>query len=175
MIEYDCTLIIGIFLGASLNTKRRNEAGVVLAAMEKNFFERGVTFTKKRRSVMTCLLGIDHPVSPYELADQYTLDYGEKIPAMSVYRILDFLAEKNFVHKLSSTNKYVACSHITCGHEHHVLQFLICMQCDQVSETAIDRAIVDGLRMRVEKTGFRMLNHQLEIRGICKVCNSKMK
>ncbi len=146
----------------------------LLNTMRETLSARGVSFTQKRQAVMQCLLAIGRPVSAYELADQYAEDVGEKIPVMSVYRILDFLTQENFVHKLSSTNKYVACSHITCQHEHQVLQFLICSRCDSVSETAIDRALMESLKANVESTGFKMINQQLEIMGICQSCQLKM-
>ena len=37
---------------------------------------------------------------------------------MSIYRILEFLESQQLVHKLKLTNRYVACVHITCNHEH---------------------------------------------------------
>ncbi|MCY4044719.1 MAG: Fur family transcriptional regulator [Cellvibrionales bacterium] len=134
---------------------------------------RGVKLTEKRRRVLSVLLNEEMPVSPYELAEKYTEIFGEKIPAMSVYRILDFFAEEGIVHKIFSANKYVSCSHLTCDHEHQILQFLICRQCQSVSEIPLSKTTLDSLKSHIEKTGFLMDEQQLEIRGVCKACQAK--
>lgn len=42
-------------------------------------------------------------------------EFGESLPPTTVYRILDFLAGENMVHKLHLANKYIAYSHISSG------------------------------------------------------------
>ena len=78
----------------------------------------GGRLTEKRRGVLELLLISNSPLSAYEITDAYNKAAEKPMPAMSVYRILEFLAAENLVHKLRSTNKYVACSHIACGHAH---------------------------------------------------------
>ncbi len=134
---------------------------------------RGVKLTEKRRRVLYALLREDMPVSPYELAEKYTDVFNEKIPVMSVYRILDFFSEEGIVHKIFSANKYVSCSHLTCSHEHQVLQFLICRECQSVSEIPLNKNTLNDLKSHIEKTGFLMDEQQLEIRGVCAACQSK--
>ena len=85
----------------------------------------GTRLTEKRRGVLEALLVSKIPLSAYEITDVINQADDKSILAMSVYRILEFLEAENLVHKLSSTNKYVACSHITCGHNHEIPQFLI--------------------------------------------------
>ena len=92
------------------------------------------------------------------------------MPPMSAYRILDFLISEQLVHKLSSENKFVACSHILCRHDHQVPQFLICRQCQRVKEIAISSEIVKTLQVNVEEAGYHLLNSQLELDCICDQC-----
>jgi len=87
--------------------------------------QNGTRFTVKRKRVLMSLLKSEKALSAYELIDLYTVEFGESMPAMSIYRILDFLEQEQFVHKLNLANKYVACSHITCDHAHDVPQFVI--------------------------------------------------
>ena len=47
---------------------------------------------------------------------------------------------------LNLANKYVACSHITCEHEHEVPQFLICGQCQRVEEISISKGTISKLQ-----------------------------
>ena len=53
--------------------------------------EQGGRLTPKRRQVLEILLQKPQPLSAYEIADQYQQILSETIPAMSVYRMLDFL------------------------------------------------------------------------------------
>ena len=109
-------------------------------------------------------------MSAYELVDYCKAELNENIPAMSVYRILDFLEKQSLAHKLSLTNKYVACSHITCDHDHAPSQFLICQKCQRVEEIGISQSVVKSLEKDVREAGFVLNSPQLEIKCICSHC-----
>lgn len=132
--------------------------------------ENGVKLTPKRENVLSSLIQGQEAMSAYELAEKYRTLFDQSIPAMSVYRILDFLAEHSLVHKLSSANKYIACSHISCSHDHQIPQFLICETCNSVTEIAIKSTVIDELTSSVEKTGFSLSTNQLELKGFCQNC-----
>jgi len=142
----------------------------VLSKAKEICVERGVKLTTKRENVLAALVQSNEALSAYELAEQYRNLYQQTIPAMSVYRILDFLAEHSLVHKLTSANKYIACSHISCSHEHQIPQFLICETCSSVTEIAIKSEVMDELTSSVSKTGFNLSTPQLELKGFCKNC-----
>jgi len=91
---------------------------------------------------------------------------------MSVYRMLKFLMQENLVHKLSLTNKYIACSHIACNHEHNIPQFLICDSCEQIQEVGVNKDIIQALRSSVENAEFSLNSPQLELHGTCKDCQT---
>lgn len=129
-----------------------------------------VRLTEKREKVLSALVQSGQAMSAYELAEQYRELFQQSIPAMSVYRILDFLAEMSLVHKLSSANKYIACSHISCSHEHQIPQFLICETCNAVSEVAVNASVIAELSQSVAEIGFTLANEQLELRGFCQAC-----
>lgn len=134
----------------------------------------GGNLTEKRRHVLAILLSDGFPRSAYEIADAYAQQWGQSMPANSVYRILDFLASENLVHKLSSSNKYIACSHITCEHSHQVPQFLICRECHRVREVGIDKKIVEALRASCQQAGFSLVSPQLELQCVCDECSGKV-
>ena len=90
---------------------------------------------------------------------------------MSVYRILDFLEEVELVHRLDSAQKYVACSHISCNHEHELSQFLICKSCYLVEEISIGKNLMNALKKSAEKVGFRLANQELEFDSLCGNCS----
>lgn len=131
---------------------------------------KGVRFTKKRKQLLICLLESEVPLSAYELVDACKEKYDEAIPAMSVYRILDFLEQENLVHKLKLSNNYIACDHIACDHSHAIPQFLICSECKSVKEVNIDPETIDKLSLNIKRAGFHLLVPQLEMDCICDSC-----
>ena len=142
----------------------------VVEQAERLCRESGARLTPKRRKVLLTLLREVAPMSAYDLAARYQETFGEPIPTMSVYRILDFLVQFKLAHKLDTTNKYLACAHIACDHRHEVPQFLICDQCHGVDEIGVGTALVEQLKQSVERTGFQLKRRQLELHGLCASC-----
>ncbi len=141
----------------------------VMAAQEKCLLT-GVKLTKKRKNILFVLLQAEQPLSAYEIMAAYQEQFHETILAMSVYRMLNFLMDVKLVHKLATTNKYLACSHIASDHPHQVPQFLICDSCQAVNEIGIRQQIASELRTSIEDTGFAIENQQLELHGLCEHC-----
>lgn len=130
----------------------------------------GSKFTLKRSQVLEILLHSKTPLSAYEIVEAYQERFEDSIPAMSVYRILDFLTETQLVHKLSSEKKYLPCKHIMCSHDHAVPQFLICTQCKKVKEITIKQSIIDDLNEYITQSSYQLLTPQIELNCICKDC-----
>lgn len=149
-----------------------NQLNKDLEFAETHCKKRGKRLTKKRKIVLLVLLSSQKAISAYELVDCCKNKFNEIIPAMSVYRILDFLEGQGLAHKLSLVNKYVACSHIVCQHENNFSQFLICEKCQHVEEITIDLLAQESLQTVINKTGFHLNNPQLEINGVCDKCFS---
>lgn len=143
----------------------------ILDHAERQCKSHGARLTDKRKHVLTGLLqSKEKALSAYELIDICKEQYGESLPAMSMYRILDFLREERLIHKLDSANKFVACAHITCDHEHSVQQFLICEKCQKVKEISIPQKTIKTLKTHVEKAGFQIVSPQIELNCICETC-----
>ena len=132
--------------------------------------QSGSRLTEKRKIILGILLKSEKPLSAYEVADHYNKLADQSMPPMSAYRILDFLSSEELVHKLSSANKYVACSHIACDHPHQIPQFLICRKCHKVKEVGIQKKIIDELSKTVNAAGFKLMNSQLELDCVCGNC-----
>ena len=131
---------------------------------------KGVRFTEKRQNILRALLKSPVPLSAYEIADAYREATGETIQAMSVYRMLDFLVENSLVHKLASANKFVACSHIACHHDHQTPQFLICERCGAVKEVGIKGDVIKSLQKGASSAGWQLLSPALELPCLCDRC-----
>lgn len=145
-------------------------AGLV-EQVEKTCKARGIRLTAKRQQVLLGLIHSGKAVSAYELVELCRERFGSSLPAMSVYRILSFLEMAGLAHKLKVANKYVACAHFSCDHEHGVPQFIICVKCDKVTEARLSGAVVDSVEGLVRTSGYRLLSPQLELSCICKSCD----
>lgn len=142
----------------------------VINEAEQRCKEQGARLTEKRKQVLSGLLRSDAALSAYELVDYCRQEHGYSIPPMSVYRILDFLQEQHLVHKLNLANKYVACAHITCSHDHGVPQFLICGKCQRVEEISVAKSTINAIRRSVDVAGYQLVSPQLEINCLCGDC-----
>ena len=134
--------------------------------------ESGARLTEKRKRALTLLLDAASPISAYELKDAYQERYDESLTAMSAYRMLNFLVTETLAHKLNSVNKYAACAHISCSHDHELPQFLICDACEAVVEIGLDDQTLEKIKEGVANTGFTLNEQQLELRGFCGDCRS---
>ena len=137
---------------------------------ERQCKANGTKLTKKRKLVLTGLLESDKALSAYELADYCKQQLDTAMPAMSVYRILEFLKQAELVHELKLANKYVACSHINCDHRHEASQFLICTQCQKVEEINVSPSTLEDIEANAANAGFRLVTKHLELNGICNQC-----
>lgn len=150
-------------------------ADEVVEIAERECKAHGVRITSKRVKLFSILLLSKKAVSAYELADSYERTFEQRVPVITVYRVLDFLQSKNLVHKLQTTNKFVVCAHIDCNHKHSASQFLICNQCLKVKELSINQGKFEELKKTIEQAGFYLDTPQLEMNCICKACYTNTK
>ena len=130
----------------------------------------GARLTEKRKRILIGLLKSEKAQSAYELIGYMQKEFGESLSPTTVYRMLDFLASENLVHKLRLANKYVACSHMNCDYTHEVPQFLICDECSSVKEMGIKTALINTLSRNVEDAGYILKSPQLELHCLCQDC-----
>lgn len=142
----------------------------ILGRAQQRCADAGSRLTTKRRQVLEGLVKSRKALSAYELADFCRKELGHSLLPMSIYRILRFLKNNNLVHRLNVSNKYIACSHITCDHAHEAPQFLICNTCFKVEEVEIPERVIDTVVETTEKAGFLLANKQLELEGYCVEC-----
>ncbi|PSW10483.1 transcriptional regulator Zur [Photobacterium sanctipauli] len=131
--------------------------------------ERGVRLTPQRLKVLELIITHHSSISAYELLDLLRETEPQAKPP-TVYRALDFLLAQGFVHKVESTNSYIACC--VLGHADHCSQLLICDECGTVEECH-DDGLAKLLRQKAEQHGFEVSNHVVESHGICQQCKSK--
>ncbi len=138
--------------------------------IEKICNDKGISLTQKRHNIFDILLSSKTPLSAYDITDTYKKTFETSMPTMSIYRILEFLTVSGLVHKLESANKYIACSHLQCDHEHSNAQFLICNSCSGVEEIALNHELHQQIESSAEQTGFKLDSLHFELHGTCKAC-----
>ncbi|WJG09781.1 transcriptional repressor [Aliiglaciecola sp. LCG003] len=126
---------------------------------------KGARFTHLREKVYELLLSKQGAVGAYELLDELKLTEAGAKPA-TVYRTLDFLLEFGLIHRLESTNAFVACHHFDCNHP---VQFLICDLCGQVKEIQSE-GLKDKLDSQADSVGFKVTKQTIEAHGTCAHC-----
>lgn len=127
--------------------------------------QRGARFTPLREKVYEILLGRHGPMGAYELLDALKETESSAKPA-TVYRALDFLLEFGFIHRLESTNAFVACYHFGCKHP---VQFLICDSCGDVAEIQ-SQGLQATLDKQAQEHGFVVSTQTIEAHGLCADC-----
>jgi Fur family transcriptional regulator, zinc uptake regulator len=103
------------------------------------------------------------PLKAYEILDLLKAR-GVRAP-MTVYRALEGLEEKGYIHKLEGLNSFVLCKH----EGPHVQVFLVCETCASATEVEIE-GVEAALRPVIRRAAFQLKTARLEARGICADC-----
>jgi Fur family zinc uptake transcriptional regulator len=152
---------------------KQSKLDSLLRAAEVSCSENGARLTQRRRQVLSALMQSSSPLSAYEVLDLCNRSTASAMPAMSVYRILDFLEQQLLVHRLSSSNKYVSCAHIACDHKHfQKTHFLLCDGCSSVEEVDATEEASEALEEMAKTVGFKLTTQQFELSGICTACQN---
>lgn len=104
------------------------------------------------------------PLKAYEILDKLK-ERGVRAP-MTVYRALEGLEQKGFIHKLEGLNSFVLCRH---EGPHDVQVFLVCETCASAREVEID-GIEAALLPVIRRAAFQLKTARLEARGQCGNC-----
>lgn len=104
------------------------------------------------------------PLKAYEILDKLK-ERGVRAP-MTVYRALEGLEEKGYIHKLEGLNSFVLCKH---EGPHDVQVFLVCETCASATEVEIE-GVEAALRPVIRRAAFQLKTARLEARGLCAAC-----
>lgn len=122
--------------------------------------------TRNEALVWEALTEAGGPLKAYEILDRLK-DKGVRAP-MTVYRALEGLEQKGFIHKLEGINAFVPCKH---EGPHEVQVFLVCESCASAKEVELD-VIEANLRPLLRRSSFQMKTARLEARGLCANCQT---
>jgi len=143
-----------------------------LKASEKQIFQnfassKGLKSTKQRDTILDCFLSCDQHLSTEELY----LKLKESMPGIgfaTVYRTLKLFAESGIAREIQFGDGQTRYEHLHAG-EHH--DHLVCTRCGAIME--FENETIEKLQAEVARNhGFTIINHKLELYGICAKCNS---
>jgi Fur family zinc uptake transcriptional regulator len=129
---------------------------------------RGLQITALRRDVLGIFAGAGQPLGAYTIIQKLSEAQQRIVAPPTVYRTLDFLVENGFVVKIESRQTYVACDHLSHGHDHHGVVFS-CARCGRTVE--VDSAAIDEELASISgRLGFKSERKVIEIEGRCAAC-----
>jgi Fur family zinc uptake transcriptional regulator len=129
---------------------------------------RGHKFTPIRRQVLQALLSSHYPIGAYEVIDRVATNNPRPAP-ITVYRVLDFLIDNGFAHRIESRNAFLACTH---NHDDvSTVAFLICDRCGSVGEIPA-ASLANSIHDAASGTGFAPKLSVVEVTGTCVHCRA---
>lgn len=143
------------------------QVDIALARAQRICALRGARLTPVRRRVLELILRADQPTKAYALLAELEQERG-KLGPPTVYRALDFLLAHKLVHRVETSNAFVACGDAEHSHQS---QFVICEDCGATEEIQDDE-IVACLRRLGERRGFAVERQVIEARGLCPACQT---
>ena len=142
--------------------------GADLASAAKTTLQgAGEQWTEMRADIFEAIAACDKPASAYDIADAVSTKRGKRVAPNSVYRILDLFVANNLVHRVESSNAFIANTHPECVHD---CIFLICDSCGQTTHIDND-AIANTVRAAASASGFAPERPVIEVRGTCADCD----
>jgi Fur family ferric uptake transcriptional regulator len=139
--------------------------------LKKKLQERQHKMTPQRQIVLQIFL--DHPGEHLSAEDVHGLlrDSRAEIGLATVYRSLELLSTLGILQKMEfgdGCSRYEVNTSDPKAHHHH---HLICTKCNKVIEFEED--LLDDLEQDIcNKSGFKILDHQVKFFGICKECQA---
>lgn len=125
--------------------------------------------------VMGVLANSTKPMTAYQILEHLKAD-GISGPS-TVYRALEFLQERGFVHRLESINSFVACHHYEQEHLSlplHSASFVLCNDCGEAEEIH-DERMKNIFREWSDERGFSVTQQIVELLGLCQECKQEQK
>lgn len=126
--------------------------------------------TRQRQYVLEFLTTSKQPVTAETIYQSLYREMGEASLNMStVYRVLDILVKHKIINKINLLNDNKATYEFNRReHKHH----LVCVKCNLV--TPISGCPLKGYEQALtQSTHYEILEHKLEIFGVCPKCQTK--
>jgi len=124
--------------------------------------------TRQKQLLLSILKEADRPMSINELYAKSAAVL-PKIAKSTIYRNIDSLLAQNLIDKYHLNDNEVFYKIRSDSHEHK--HYLICDKCKKTFD--LPSCPIHELEDVMEKKGFIIKDHQIQINGLCKSCAQK--
>ena len=131
----------------------------------------GYRITAARRAVIDALAHAKKPLSAHQLHNQLQKN-ADTTDIVSVYRVLEVLAQLELVHNDIDSNGYFACTHCAdCPSDIHI--FVKCIECLAVEELDFHEEVFsEAFKKRLKKMKSKPLSEKIYLQDICESCRA---
>ncbi|WP_372925688.1 Fur family transcriptional regulator [Marinobacter sp.] len=130
--------------------------------------QHNARLTPTRERVLELIWQSHKPLGAYDVLAVLAED-GHNAAPPTVYRALDFLQQHGLVHRISSLNAFIGCTH--AGESHNGM-FLICRSCGNVLELTAP-GVASAVTRAAAEESFRPDDVTIEVAGHCPRCVSE--
>lgn len=139
----------------------------ILERLRKNIREKGLKNSKQREEVLAVIYKSGTHLSPEEVAQQIKMT-DKSASLSSVYRILSFLENEEFICGLKTDKSGKRYEIASKSHHDHI----ICLECGEIVEFVNQE--IEDLQLEVaEKYGAKLISHDMKLFVKCKKCLQK--
>lgn len=120
--------------------------------------------TPKRKAILKLFLDKKRFLSPEEIFAVIKKEF-KRASFPSIYRNLDELYKIGILIKVQKSNRrlyYALCTAKNDTHHHHI----VCVKCGKIGE--FEGCVLEGKK---KIGGFKILDHSLQLEGICSKCS----
>ncbi len=133
--------------------------------------EKSIRPTRVRSALLAVLRSGDHAASVPDLLSRLKRR-GIRCNKTTVYRDLALFERTGLVRRTSFRDGTVRYEPVAAGHHHH----LVCLGCARVEDIDLDAYEAELQRAGTQvyrHNGFRILDHMLELFGLCRACGAR--
>lgn len=128
---------------------------------------QGYRITKARMALLDAFSEVQEPLSAADLLAELARR-DRVVNKTTVYRELDFLLERGYIHEVSLRGKEKRYELTSAGHHHH----LVCVRCETVEDIPLENELATTETTIRSATGFQVQSHSLEFFGLCVACQA---
>ena len=127
---------------------------------------RGLQLTAARAGVVAIIAEHAAPLGAYAIIEALSKREGKPIAPPTVYRALDFLIDKGFLHRIESRNVFAPCAHFDHAHRGVLLSCEACGRSVEIEDEGVGAAIDRAAQTQ----GFAPKGLMIEVAGLCADC-----
>lgn len=127
--------------------------------IEQIFKNNNLKLTNQRKQIYNTILNSHNNITIKEI-----ISNNQDIDPSTIYRIIKVLLEHNIIIKDIDYNNEIYYK-INETHNHYIN----CIKCHKKIE--IEECPIIEVEKKLENNGFHIINHKIEINGICDSCN----